>query len=444
MIKKVLIANRGEIALRIIRACKELGIKTVTVHSQADENSLHRKFADEDVCIGPATPDESYLNMKNLMAAVEITQADAIHPGYGFLAENPKFAQICHDQDIKFIGPSAKIIQMMGDKATARETMIKAGVPVTPGTKIIENIEHAIIEAKKLEYPVLIKASAGGGGKGMRIAQNEQELRSQLPLAMAEAEKAFGNDDVYLEKYLKNPKHIEIQILSDKYGNHLYLGERDCSIQRRHQKLIEEAPSPVITDQIRKQMGEAAVKGAEAVGYENAGTVEFLLEDGKFYFMEMNTRIQVEHPVTEMITHKDLIKEQVRIANNEEIRFKQDEIMIYGNSIECRINAENPEKGFVPTPGRIESLHIPSGFGVRVDSHIYSGYEVPTNYDSLLAKLIVWGEDREKAILRMKRCLEEMVIEGIHTTIPFHLKVMNDKRFLEGNYTTKFIEDFQM
>jgi len=445
MFKKVLIANRGEIAIRIIRACKEIGIKTVAVHSEADNYSLHRKFADEDICIGKSSPAETYLNIPRIIAAAEITGADAIHPGYGFLAENADFSHICQEHDIVFIGPTKKMIEAMGDKSNARKTMMAAGVPIIPGTKdIVKDIEQAKEEAKKIGYPVIIKATAGGGGKGMRVCQNEKELEELFPIAQNEAKIGFGNPDVYIEKYLEKPRHIEVQILADRYGNAVHLGERDCSIQRRHQKLIEEAPSPVVGPEIRKKIGEAAVKGVKAVGYVGVGTLEFLMDKNKnFYFMEMNTRIQVEHTITEEITNINLIKEQILAAAGERLKHTQEDInnRIEGHAIECRINAEDPDNNFSPYPGLITNIHFPGGLGIRVDSHIYAGYEIPPYYDSLLAKLIVWGENRTEAISRMKRALDEFVIEGVKTTIPFHKKVLNNKKFIEGNYTTSFLEE---
>jgi acetyl-CoA carboxylase biotin carboxylase subunit len=445
MFKKVLIANRGEIAIRIIRACKELGIRCVAVHSEADNYSLHRKFADEDICIGPSSPTDTYLNIPRIIAAAEITGADAIHPGYGFLAENGKFSQICEEHNIVFIGPTKKMIEGMGDKSNARKTMSDAGVPIIPGTKeIIKDIEDAIKQAKTIGYPVIIKATAGGGGKGMRVCENEKQLEEALPIAQNEARVGFGNPDMYMEKYIERPRHIEVQILADKHGNAVYLGERDCSIQRRHQKLIEEAPSPVMTPELRKAMGEAAIRGVKAVNYHGVGTIEFLLDKHKnFYFMEMNTRIQVEHTITEEITNINLIKEQILAAAGAKLLHTQEEInqKMAGHSIECRINAEDPDNNFSPYPGLITNIHFPGGLGVRVDSHIYSGYEIPPYYDSLLAKLIVWGENREEAISRMKRALDEFVIEGVKTTIPFHKKVLNHKKFVQGDFTTRFLEE---
>lgn len=442
MFKKILIANRGEIAVRIIRACREMGIATVAVFSEADRESLHVKLADEAYCIGPTPSKNSYLNITNLMSVATLTGADAIHPGYGFLAENADFAEICAACNITFIGPLPESINKMGDKSVAKETMKKAGVPTVPGTEgLIENVEEAMKVAKEIGYPVIIKATAGGGGKGMRVAQNEEELVKGIRQAQKEAETAFGNAGVYLEKYLEEPRHVEIQIIADKHGNVCHLGERDCSIQRRHQKLVEEAPSPALTPELREKMGNAAVAAARAVNYHGAGTVEFLLDKhGNFYFMEMNTRIQVEHPVTEMITGIDLIKEQIRVAEGHPLSFKQEDVQINGWSIECRINAENPAKNFMPSPGQIQQYLPPGGFGVRVDSAAYAGYKISPFYDSMIAKLIVWGKDRNEAIKRMKRALSEFVIEGIHTTIPFHLKLMDHESFVSGEFNTKFLE----
>lgn len=444
-INKVLIANRGEIALRVIRTCKELGLKTVAVHSTGDDYSLHRRFADEDVCIGPHESTKSYLHIPSIISAAEITGADAIHPGYGFMAENAKFSQICKDNNIKFIGPSKEIINKMGDKATARKIMDEAGVPIIPGSDIIPDVATGLDFANNIGYPVIIKATAGGGGKGMRVVRASSEFESQFNMARAEAGNAFNNPDVYIEKFFEKPRHIEIQILADGKGNVIHLGERDCSIQRRHQKLIEEAPSPFLTDELRKAMGDAAVKGSLAVNYEGAGTIEFLMdEDGTFYFMEMNTRIQVEHPVTEMITGIDIVKEQIHVANGNPLRFKQSDIQFRGHSIECRINAENPYTDFTPCAGKLTSYHMPGGFGVRVDSHAYAEYEIPPYYDSLIAKLIVWGEDRKDAINKMSRSLEEFMVEGIDTTIPFHKQVMQEKRFIQGEYNTHFMDGFKL
>lgn len=442
MFKKVLIANRGEIALRIIRACREMGIKTVAVYSEADRNSLHVRFADEAICIGPAPSNRSYLNMTNIISAAGLTGADAIHPGYGFLAENANFAEICESCNIKFIGPPVTAIQRMGDKAVARETMIKAGVPVVPGTEgVISTEEEALKIAEEIGYPVIIKASAGGGGRGMRVAQSSADLVKSLRTAQTEAEAAFGNPAVYVEKYVEEPRHIEFQILADQFGNVIHLGERDCSVQRRNQKLIEEAPSVALTPELRAKMGEAAVKAAQAVGYASAGTIEFLLDKHfNFYFMEMNTRIQVEHPVTELVTGIDLIKAQIRIAAGEPLNLTQDQVKINGWAMECRINAEDPARNFMPSPGTITAYHPPGGPGVRVDSAAYAGYVIPPNYDSMVGKLIVWGENREEAMNRMERALNEFVIEGIKTTIPFHLKILENAFFRRGEVYTNFIQ----
>ncbi|MCK4224950.1 MAG: acetyl-CoA carboxylase biotin carboxylase subunit [candidate division Zixibacteria bacterium] len=443
MFKKVLVANRGEIALRIIRACKELGIATVAVFSDADTQSLHVRFADEDVCIGPAKSQESYLDPKRIISAAEVTNADAIHPGYGFLAENPDFAEICESCDIKFIGPSSETIRLMGDKALAKDTMRKEGVPVIPGSDgVVESEEMALSLAHQIEFPVIIKASFGGGGKGMRVAADEAELKKGFQMAKLEAEAAFGNPEVYIEKYVSNPRHIEIQVLGDSFGNLIHLGERDCSLQRRHQKLLEESPSPVVDEKLRKKMGDAAVRGAKGVNYEGAGTVEFLVDfDKNFYFMEMNTRIQVEHPVTEEVTDVDLIKEQIRLAYGEKLGLSQDDIYLKGHAIECRINAEDPQKGFLPAPGMIESFHVPGGHGIRVDTHAYAKYQIPPYYDSMIAKLIAHGKSREEAILKARRALDEFIIEGIPTTIEFHKKILRDKRFISGQFNTSLIEE---
>ncbi len=442
MFNKVLIANRGEIALRVIRACKELGIKTVAVYSEADRDSLHVRFADEAVCIGPPPSKESYLNIPRIIAAAEITGADAIHPGYGFLAENEDFADICETSGIKFIGPSAESIRLMGDKATAKNTMKKAGVPVVPGSEgTVSELDEALNIAKKIDFPVIIKATAGGGGKGMRVAKSEEEFERLFILARNEAESAFGNPEVYIEKYIEEPHHVEIQVLGDQYGNVIHIGERDCSIQRRHQKLIEESPSPIVDEELREAMGAAAVLGAKSVNYEGAGTIEFLVDNKKnFYFMEMNTRIQVEHPVTEELYGIDLVKEQIRIAAGG--RLKKNKVKPKYWVIECRINAEDPDKDFRPSPGKITVFHQPGGIGVRTDTHVYAGYTVPPYYDSLIAKLIVKGADRLEAINKMERALEEFIIEGIKTTIPFHLKVMKDKNYRDGKYDTHFLENF--
>ena len=443
MFKKILIANRGEIACRIIWACRELGIKTVAVHSEADRDALHVRFADEAVCIGPAPSVQSYLNIPQIIAAAEITNVDAIHPGYGFLSENPHFAEVCRECNITFIGPSPQVMRKMGDKSEAKRTMRAAGVPVTPGSEgLIEDEETAIREAERIRYPVLIKATAGGGGGGMRIARSRDELINAYNTARAEAEVAFKNSGVYIEKYIERPRHIEIQVLADNYGNVIHLGERECSVQRRHQKLIEESPSPAVSYELRQEMGRVAVRACEEVGYSNAGTIEFLLdEDGSFYFMEMNTRIQVEHPVTELVTVSDLVAAQIRIAAGERMNYTQDDVMFVGHAIECRINAEDPDK-FTPSPGRITSLNLPSGPGVRVDTAIYNGYFVPPHYDSMVAKVIVHHRTREHAIARMRRALEGMVVEGIKTTIPLHLKILNDPDFISGNISTRFMDRF--
>lgn len=440
MFKKILIANRGEIALRVIRTCREMGIKTVAVYSEADRESLHIRFADEAVCIGPPPSRESYLNIPRIIAAAEITGAEAIHPGYGFLAENAEFSGICADSGIKFIGPSPEMINSMGDKAYAKETMKKSGVPVVPGSDgVVKTVDEAKQIAAEFSYPVMIKASAGGGGKGMRIVHSEDELEKNFMMATSEALSAFGNGDVYVEKFVEEPRHIEIQVLGDMHGNVVHLGERDCTIQRRHQKLIEETPSPFIDDTVREAMGAAAIKGAKGVHYEGAGTVEFIVDKNKnFYFMEMNTRIQVEHPVTEMVTNVDLIREQISVAAGLRIRVRK--VKRIGHSIECRINAENPDKNFAPSPGKITTFHIPGGLGVRVDTHGYAGYVIPPYYDSMIAKLIVYADTRNEAIAKMYRSLDEFVIEGVYSTIPFHKKVMQHAKFIEGNYDTGFIE----
>jgi len=441
MFEKILIANRGEIAVRIIRACRELGIQTVAVYSEADKNALHTQLADEAICIGPAKVSESYLDIKKIISATVVSNAEAIHPGFGFLSENPKFARICEESNITFIGPKAEMIEKMGNKSNARETMEKAGVPVVPGSKgLITNLEEAKEIAKSIGYPVIIKASSGGGGKGMRVINNESELESNFIMAQKEALASFNDDSMYMEKYIINPKHIEFQILADNYGNVIHLGERDCSIQRRHQKIIEEAPSAVLTSELREKMGKVAVKAAKAINYQNAGTIEFLYSNGEFYFMEMNTRIQVEHPITEMITGIDLIKKQIEIAAGKKLDITQKDINLKGHAIECRINAENPSKNFRPSPGKIKNLHIPGGKGVRVDSAIYCDYEVPATYDSMLAKLIVHGKDREEAIAKIESSLGEFIVEGIDTNIEFHYEIINKKDFLTGNYDTGFIE----
>ncbi len=442
MFKKILIANRGEIALRVIRTCKEMGIQSVAVYSTADADSLPVRFADEAVCIGPPPGTDSYLNIPRILAAAEITDADAIHPGYGFLAENADFAEICTGSGFTFIGPSAEMIRKMGDKAVAKETVRKAGVPTVPGSDgVVESIEAARRVAAEIGYPVLFKAAAGGGGKGMRIVRSEDEIEEAWQAVKREAKAAFGNDDIYLEKFIENPRHIEIQIVGDKYGTVLHLSERDCSIQRRHQKLVEESPSPFVDPELREKMGQAAIRAAEAVGYENAGTVEFIVDDQKnFYFMEMNNRIQVEHPVTEEVINYDLIKEQILVAAGVPISGKNHYPRLH--AIECRINAEDPFNDFRPSPGKIEVLHLPGGHGVRVDTHIYAGYTVPPYYDSMVAKLIVTGRTRKEAIIRMRRALDEFILEGIKTTIPLHRQIMTHPDFVEGNVTTRFMEDF--
>ena len=442
MFKKVLIANRGEIALRIIRACKELGIGTVAIYSEADREALHVHYADEAFCVGPAPSNRSYLNIPNIISTATIAGVDAIHPGYGFLAENARFAEICETHHIKFIGPPVTAIERMGDKAVAKQTMRNAGVPVIPGSEgAIQDVETALQKAAEIGYPVIIKASAGGGGRGMRVVYNRDELVNAYQTAQSEADAAFGNPEVYMEKYIEEPKHIEVQLLLDEHGNGVYLGERDCSVQRRHQKVIEESPSPVITPEMRRKIGEAALAGAKTVGYANAGTMEFLLDkNGRFYFMEMNTRIQVEHPVTEMVTGVDLVKEQIRVAAGMKLELKQEKIAVRGHAIECRINAEDPEKNFMPSPGRISLYHIPGGPGIRVDSSAFQGYTIPPFYDSMIAKLIAWDDDREQAISRMIRALEECEIQGVKTTIPFHLKVLKNPYFKKGEVYTNFIE----
>jgi acetyl-CoA carboxylase biotin carboxylase subunit len=445
MFKKILIANRGEIALRVIRTCKEMGIKTVAVYSTADKDSIHLKFADEAVCIGPASSTDSYLNMPNIMAAAEITNADAIHPGYGFLSENAKFSELCRESGIKFIGASPEMINSMGDKANAKATMIEAGVPCVPGSDgLLESCEQGIQLANdEIGYPVIMKATAGGGGRGMRIVWNDDEFRTAWDSARQEAAAAFGNDGMYLEKFVEEPRHIEIQIAGDQYGKVCHLSERDCSIQRRHQKLIEEAPSPFMTDELRQAMGDAAIKAGTAIGYEGVGTVEFLVDKNRnFYFMEMNTRIQVEHPVTEEVINHDLIMEQIKLAAGVPITGKN--YLPQGHSIECRINAEDPFNDFRPSPGTITVLHKPGGHGVRVDSHIYAGYKIPPNYDSMVAKLIVKANTREEAITKMHRALNEFIIDGVKTTIPLQIKLMENEDFRSGNFTTKFMDDFKL
>ena len=442
MFKKILIANRGEIALRIIRTCKEMGIKTIAVYSTADRESLHVRFADEAVCIGPPPSKDSYLNIPNIIAAAELTNADAIHPGYGFLSENSKFSAICRDYGIKFIGATPEQINDMGDKASAKETMKNAGVPTIPGSEgLLSDVQEGIKIANEIGYPVILKATAGGGGRGMRIVWKDSEFEAAWDSARQESGAAFGNDGLYLEKFVEDPRHIEIQIIGDQYGTVSHLSERDCSIQRRHQKLVEESPSPFMTDDLRERMGEAAVKGAKAVNYEGAGTIEFLVDKHRnFYFMEMNTRIQVEHPVTEEVVNYDLIKEQIKVASGVPISGKN--YFPQMHAIECRINAEDPYQGFRPAAGKITNFHSPGGHGVRVDTHVYAGYQVPPNYDSMIAKLICTGQTRDEAISTMERALSEFVIEGIKTTIPFHIKLMKDPNFRAGNFTTKFMESF--
>ena len=443
MFRKVLIANRGEIAVRIIRACREIGIPTVAIYSQADANSLHVRLATEAYCIGPAASSQSYLSIPAIISAALVSGADAIHPGYGFMSERADFAEICAKHHIKFIGPTADSMRKMGDKATARQTMIENNVPVTPGTGILKTPKEVKEFAKKAGYPIILKATAGGGGKGMRICRSDEDVESNMNLCQAEAQNFFGNPDVYAEKYLENPRHIEVQILGDQYGNVVHLGERDCSIQRRHQKLIEEAPSPAIDEKTRQEMGAAAVRAAKAIKYEGAGTCEFLLDhDGKWYFMEMNTRIQVEHCVTEMISNVDLVREQIMVAAGEKLDFTQEDIVLRGHAIECRINAENPEKDFMPNPGQITGYVTPGGFGVRVDSHVYQDYSIPPYYDSMIGKLICWGRNRNEARRRMYRALKEYVITGIETTLPFHQDIIEDPVFVSGNFNTGFIEDY--
>ncbi|MDP2359870.1 MAG: acetyl-CoA carboxylase biotin carboxylase subunit [bacterium] len=443
MFKRMLIANRGEIALRIIRACRELDIESVAVYSTADAESLHVRFADDAVCIGPPPSSESYLNTRAILTAAQITQCDALHPGYGFLAENAAFADMCRDHDLAFVGPRGDVIRRMGDKAEAKRTMREAGVPCIPGSPgLIEGLDEARAFAEEVGYPVILKATAGGGGRGMRVARSADELENAFSTARAEAEAGFGNAGLYLEKFLEHPRHVELQILGDKLGNVIHLMERDCSIQRRHQKLVEECPSPAVGPELREQMGAAAVNAARAVGYDSAGTMEFLLEDGRFYFMEMNTRIQVEHPVTEMVTGVDLIRQMILAAAGLPIEFRQEDIRIVGHAIECRINAEDPAKGFRPHAGLVKALHVPGGIGVRVDSHIYQGYQIPSNYDSLLGKLIVHAPTRTKALDRMKRALGEYIIEGVRTTIPFHLQLMADPAFRSGDFDIKFLESW--
>mgnify|MGYP006061712733 FL=1 len=443
MVQKVLIANRGEIALRIIRSCRELGIATVAVYSTVDKNALHVQLADEAVCVGDSLSNKSYLNIPNILAAATSRGVDAIHPGYGFLAENDKFAEMCNDHGIIFIGPSPNSIRLMGDKSTAKETMDGVGVPTVPGSKgLLVSIDKAFKLADQMGYPVIIKATAGGGGRGMRLVEKAETLEKMFKAAQGEAEAAFGNDGLYMEKFIKKPRHVEIQILADKSGNVIHLGERDCSVQRRHQKLLEESPSPAINKELREKMGNAAIAAAKSINYEGAGTVEFLVDENeKFYFMEMNTRIQVEHPVTEMVTGVDLIAEQIKIAAGQNLEFNQEQIQLNGHAIECRINAEDPTHNFRPSPGRITGWLPPGGPGVRVDSHVYTGYEIPPFYDSLIGKLIVWGKDRNTAIKRMNRALNECAVTGIPTTINFHLNLLEKQKFKEGKIHTKYVEE---
>lgn len=442
MFNRILIANRGEIAVRIIRACREMGIETVAIYSTMDKDALHVQMADEAVCVGPPKGKDSYLNMENIISATILTGAQAIHPGFGFLSENSKFAEMCEECNIVFIGPDANMIDLMGNKSKARETMIKAGVPVVPGSEgAVGDLDEALEIAEKIGYPVMIKASAGGGGKGMRLAYTREEFIKAFNTAKSEAKAAFGDDTMYIEKFVENPRHIEFQILGDAFGNIVHLGERDCSIQRRHQKVIEEAPSTAINPELRERMGRDAILAAKSIGYKNAGTIEFLLDKyGNYYFIEMNTRIQVEHPVTEMVTGIDLIKEQIRIAAGLPLSFSQEDVTIRGHAIECRINAENPNKGFMPSPGTVNSLHFPGGFGIRIESALYQGYKIPPTYDSMIAKLIAYGKDREDAIAKMKRALGEFIIEGMDTNIDFLFQILHTEDFEKGNIDTSFIE----
>ncbi|MDS1004856.1 acetyl-CoA carboxylase biotin carboxylase subunit [Clostridium sporogenes] len=442
MFKKILVANRGEIAVRIIRACREMGVETVAIYSEADKDALHVQLADEAVCIGPPSSKDSYLNMYNIISATVLTGSQAIHPGFGFLSENSKFANMCKDCNIVFIGPDSDTIDKMGNKSNARDVMIKAGVPVIPGSNgVINDEEEALNIAEEIGYPVIVKASAGGGGRGIRIVHSKENMIKAFNTAKSEAKGVFGDDSMYIEKFIKNPRHIEFQILGDNYGNIVHLGERDCSLQRRNQKVLEEAPSPSMNEELRRKMGEAAIKAANAVGYKNAGTIEFLLdEDGSFYFMEMNTRIQVEHPITEMVTGIDILKEQIKIAYGEKLDIVQENIKIQGHAIECRINAEDYKNGFRPCPGKVENLYTPGGLGVRLDSSVYSGYTIPPYYDSMIGKLIAYGRDREEAIQIMKRALGEFIIEGVNTNIDFQFIILEDENFIKGEYTTKYIE----
>ena len=439
---KILIANRGEIAVRIIRACKEMNIKTVAIYSEADKNALHTRLADEAICIGPAEPQKSYLNIKNIIEAAYITGADSIHPGFGFLSENAQFARICEESNIKFIGPSSKVIDLLGNKSNSKELMKEAGVPVIPGSDgSVKGLKDAVVIAEKIGYPVMLKAAAGGGGKGIRIANNKEELETNYNIVKQEAKISFNDDEIYIEKFIKNPRHVEIQILADEHGNVVHLGERDCTIQRKHQKLIEETPSTIVDEKLRNKMGNSAVKAAKIAGYTSCGTVEFLVDSDKnFYFMEMNTRIQVEHPITEMRTGIDIVKEQIRIVAGEELKFKQKEIEFRGHSIECRINAENPNKNFMPCPGQIKEINLPGGNGIRIDTAIYSGYTIPPNYDSMIAKIIVFGNSRNEAIAKMKRALEELVIDGVDTNRDFLFSIIRNPNFIRGKYDTSFIE----
>lgn len=443
MFSKILIANRGEIAVRIIRACREMGIETVAVYSEADRDALHTQMADEAICIGPAAAKDSYLNIQNIISATVLSGAQAIHPGFGFLSENSKFAKMCEECNITFIGPDPECIDNMGNKSNARDIMAKSEVPIVPGSKGAVKDEAELLKiARSIGYPVMVKASAGGGGRGIRVVYQEDQLIKDYENAKAEAKASFGDDSIYIEKFIVKPRHVEIQILGDNFGNVVYLGERDCSMQRRNQKVLEEAPSPIMTEELRKSMGETAVRAAKAVNYNNAGTIEFLLDaSGNYYFMEMNTRIQVEHPITEMVTGIDLIKEQIKIAAGEKLSFSQEDIKINGHAIECRINAEDTSNGFRPCPGKIQDLYLPGGFNVRVDSAVYSGYVIPPYYDSMIGKLIVYGKNREEAICRMRRALGEFIIDGVHTNIDFQLKLVNSEEFLKGDYDTKFIEN---
>ena len=441
MLKKILIANRGEIAVRIIRACREMGIRTVAIYSEADKEALHTKLADEAICIGPAPSNKSYLNIKAILEAICLTGSDSVHPGFGFLSENVTFAKMCEEIGIKFIGPNYKLIELLGNKSKAKETMKNVGVPVVPGSEgLINSKKEAVELAEQIKYPVILKASAGGGGRGIRVAYSKAELEKEYDIVKQEAKVSFNDDSIYIEKFIENPRHIEIQVLADEKGNCIHLGERDCSIQRRNQKVLEETPSQILNEETRKKMGEIAVKAVQEIGYSNAGTIEFLVDKNKdFYFMEMNTRVQVEHPVTEMVTGVDIIKEQIKIASGEKLSYKQEDIKIKGHSMEVRINAENPEKNFMPAPGRITGLHLPGGNGIRVDTAIYDGYNVPPTYDSMLVKLIVYGKNREESILKMRSALSEIVIEGITTNIDFLLKILNNKDFQDNNYDTSFI-----